>query len=326
MSRLARAMKTRNLLIVGFTVLIVVACSGTAATPTPIPSPTPSPTPSVTPPRPSPTPGAKSVVDLKYILLTQLGRPDWCDRDFYPVARDDEGQAALQHLAEMKADGEVFAAILSHLGIDPSAELKGDALLAVYRDWKVITKAIVLAPSRDGYTFDYIALVGPVAQQNDFHVAGTIDRAGSVELAVNEPSQGPPCPICLARGTRIDTPDGPVPVERLRTGMQVWTTDARGRRVAAPIVEVGSTQVPATHQVVHLVLADGRIVEVSPGHPLADGRLVGDLRAGDPLDGSTVVSADLVAYDGGATFDLLPAGPTGVYWANGILIGSTLSH
>jgi hypothetical protein len=331
--------RTRNLLIVGCIVLSLVACSGTGVSPTPAPTPTPSPTasatvivtpsptPAVTPPPPSPTPVATSIVDLKYLLIAQLGPPDWCDPDLYPVAQADDGKLALQHLAEMKADAETYTAILRHLGIDPSAELTGAALQAVYRDWKVITKALVLQPAGDGaYAFDYIALVGPAGQENDFRVAGTIDSAGTINLAVKEPSQKPMCPICLARGTRIDTPDGPVPVEQLRTGMTVWTTDARGQRVAAPIVLVGSTPVPASHRVVHLVVADGRIVDVSPGHPLADGRLVGDLQAGDRVDGSTVVSADLVAYTGGATFDLLPAGSTGAYWANGVLIGSTLSR
>ena len=33
-----------------------------------------------------------------------------------------------------------------------------------------------------------------------------------------------------------------------------------------------------------------------------------------------------LAYTGHATFDLLPAGDTGFYWANGILIGSTLDQ
>jgi hypothetical protein len=328
-------MKTRNLLLIGFTTLALVACSGSSGTPTPQPVPTPTPTPGITPsptpgpgvtPPPSPIPGAKSTAELKYILLNQLGRPDWCDPDFYPLARDEEGKLALQHVAEIKADAEAWAAIASHLGIDPAADLTGANLLSAYRDWKVITKAIELQPNGDAYAFDYIALVGPVAQQNDFHVAGTIDKNGVVTVAVNEPSQGPPCPICLARGTLIDTPDGPVAVEQLHTGMIVWTTDAQGRQVAAQIALVGSTPVPATHRVVRLVLADGRSLDVSPGHPLADGRRVGDLRAGDQVGGSTVASAELVAYGGGATFDLLPAGPTGAYWANGVLIGSTLSR
>ena len=78
------------------------------------------------------------------------------------------------------------------------------------------------------------------------------------------------------------------------------------------------------HRVVALLLSDGRFVEVSPGHPTADGRTVGDLRAGDAYDGALVVNARLVAYSGGATFDVLPAGATGTYWANGVLLGSTL--
>ena len=65
-------------------------------------------------------------------------------------------------------------------------------------------------------------------------------------------------------------------------------------------------------------------MDVSPGHPPADGRLVGELVAGDGYDGARVLSAERVAYAGGATFDILPAGATGTYWANGVLLGSTL--
>ena len=76
---------------------------------------------------------------------------------------------------------------------------------------------------------------------------------------------------------------------------------------------------------VHLVLADGRELLVSPGHPAADGRRAGDLKVGDSLDGSTVARWELVPYAGDRTYDLLPGGPTGHYWANGILLASTLA-
>jgi hypothetical protein len=89
-------------------------------------------------------------------------------------------------------------------------------------------------------------------------------------------------------------------------------------------VEVGSTPVPTTHLVVHLVLSDGRTVDVSPGHPTADGLPVGDLAFGDAYDGAIVLGAQRVAYNGGVTLDVLPAGSTGTYWANGILLASTL--
>lgn len=318
-------MKTRTALLVAATLLALVACSGTSATPAPTGSATPSPTPGTTP-APSPPPAAKSITDLGYVLITQLGRPDWCDPDVYPLARDNEGTLALQHLADMKADAAVFASIIRHLGIDPTAELTSAQLLAVYQDWKVLTKAVLLQPSGNAYSFDYIALVGAVAKQNDFHVAGSIDRTGNVTVTINEETQAPPCPICLARGTLIDTPTGLVHVQDLLAGMAVWSVDGSGQRVAARISIIGSTPVPATHRVVHLELADGRTVDASPGHPLPDGRRIGDLRIGDTVDGSTVIAATLVAYAGGATYDLLPDTVTGAYWANGILLGSTLAH
>ena len=62
----------------------------------------------------------------------------------------------------------------------------------------------------------------------------------------------------------------------------------------------------------------------TPGHPLTDGRRAGDLAAGDVYDGAVVFSSDRVVYTGGRTFDVLPAGQTGFYWANGVLLASTL--
>ena len=106
----------------------------------------------------------------------------------------------------------------------------------------------------------------------------------------------------------------------------MWTRDRLGRRVPAVVVQTGSMAVPRSHEVVRLVLADGRTVLVSPGHPLPDGRPVAALRDGDAFDGSTVASVHRFPYEGGRTFDLLPSGGTGIYWANGIELGSTLSR
>jgi len=75
----------------------------------------------------------------------------------------------------------------------------------------------------------------------------------------------------------------------------------------------------------HRGLADGRELLASPGHKTADGRVLGSLAAGDRLDGSTIKLWELVPYSGDRTYDLLPAGATGAYWANGVLLGSTLA-
>jgi hypothetical protein len=154
-------------------------------------------------------------------------------------------------------------------------------------------------------------------------VAGAIDGTGEITIERREPVIAA-CPICLAEGSLIDTPAGPVPVQELRLGMLVWTAQRAGGRVAKPVLQIGSTSVPSTHQVVHLVMEDGRQLWVSPGHPSAAGRAVGQLQVGDRLDAGIIRSALLVSYSSYATYDLLPAGETGFYWANGILLASTL--
>jgi hypothetical protein len=171
--------------------------------------------------------------------------------------------------------------------------------------------------------FHFLAIFGNTPQQGS-RVDGTISQTGSIAVASQSPSGPPPCPICLARGTRIATPRGDVPVELLAVGDLVWTIALSGERVAAGLISVGSIPVPPTHRVVHLVLSDGRSVDVSPGHPTADGRGVGELSAGEAFDAAVIQSADLISYGGGATFDVLPAGATGAYFANGVLLASTL--
>jgi hypothetical protein len=129
--------------------------------------------------------------------------------------------------------------------------------------------------------------------------------------------------ICLASEDLISTPIGAVPIAQLRFGMTVWTEDTNGQRIAAPVLLLSHRVAPIGHQVVHVVLSDGRSVFASAGHPTADGRTVGELRLGDTLDGSVVISLDRTGYVG-ETWDLLPGGPSGVYWAGGILLSSTL--
>lgn len=140
------------------------------------------------------------------------------------------------------------------------------------------------------------------------------------QVAAGEPI----CPICLARGTAIDTPDGSIPVERVRVGDRVWTLDADGRRVVGTVLALGSATAPRDHTVIRLNLADGRSVTASPGHPLADGRRLDDLRVGDQVDGSRVATLAREAYGFSATFDLVVSGATGTYYVDGIPMGSTI--
>lgn len=275
------------------------------------------------PPSPSPTPGLElSAAQIKYALLDRFGTLSWCDPDFYPIAKADEQVLAQQRLPEIRQDADTYAAILDRLGLSANGDLAPADVLAVYREWKLL-RAVVLTQVEGGYAFDLTFETDPGLGQGK-REAGTVDSHGAITVAVEEDSFLTSCPICLARGTLIDTPKGPVAVDELRPGDLVWTLDASGRRVAAPLLAVGSTLVPASHKVVHLVLDDGRELWVSPGHRLADGRSAGDVRPADEVDGARVALAELVDYAGGRTFDILPEGATGYYWAGGILLASTL--
>jgi hypothetical protein len=262
----------------------------------------------------------------KEALLARFGPLSFCDPDFYPVAEGDEADLATQHLPAMRADAEAWAAIAARLGFDPMSTPSGAQLLAAYREWKMF-RALDLKRSGDGWGFDAsFGAPGPDASASAAisHVVGTIAADGTISVDRQEPGSPPRCPICLARDTRIATPNGEVVVEALAPGDVVWTLDGQGRRVAAAVIRVGSTRVPADHEIIRLVLADGRGVLASPGHPLRDGRPVAALRPGESYDGSVVVGSERIPYAGGRTFDLLPASATGVYWANGIELKSTL--
>lgn len=273
----------------------------------------------------SPTPAASPlpVAELKYRVFEQVGRPWFCDPDFFPVARADELELARQRLPDMERDAESFPAILRHHGITPgSAYSLSDALLLdMYRDWKDLQR-LVLEPAGSGYRFSELVRPAAGGKQSE-KVDGQVDPGGRVSVSGRTPGGFLNCPICLSAGTFIDTPRGPVAVTDLGVGDVVWTLDASGHRVGAPVVATGSVEAPTGHAVLRVTLSDGRTVTASPGHPTSDGRALGGLAVGDRLDGSAVVAIERLPYRG-RTYDLLPAGPTGAYWADGVLLGSTL--
>ncbi len=272
----------------------------------------------------SPGTGALSQAELKYRLIDRFGVLWYCDPDEYPVAHGDEQALAEEALPRIRDDEETFAAITHRLSIDPEGALDAAQTLAVYRAWKMLN-ALVLVPDGDQFHFDAIFAPALNAHRGT-HVQGRISPDGSISVLQQEASGQPPCPICLAEGTRIATPDGEVPVERLGVAAPMLTVGADGRPMVTTVVRIGSASVPRSHMVVRLVLDDGRAVSASPGHPLADGRLIGSLRPGDRVDGSTVVMVTRERYERARTYDLLPGGTSGAYWANGILLGSTLAR
>jgi hypothetical protein len=129
--------------------------------------------------------------------------------------------------------------------------------------------------------------------------------------------------LCAAPTTKIATPSGEVEIAQLQVGDWVYSVH-NGAIEAVPVQQVSSTEV-VRHHVTRVTLDSGAVLEISPGHPTADGRAFGGLEAGDHLDEhSVVLSATLVPFEYPRTHDILPASDTGTYFADGVLIGSTL--
>ncbi|MHB8750747.1 MAG: Hint domain-containing protein [Aggregatilineales bacterium] len=269
------------------------------------------------------------MAELKYRLINQFAGAGnskgivYCDPDVYPVARlGGEATQAPKQFPTIQQDQETFQAILSQLNLVGTTNFTPDQQLLIYREYKIL-RAINLQPATSGYQFQ-------ITYQNSagkFQVTGTISADGNIAAQQPQPvpGKGINCPICLVAGTLIDTPTGPIAVKDLQVGMSVWTRDKQGNRRAALILKTAHVSVPFGHTVVHLRLSDGRELWASPPHPTADGRLLGSLQLGDSLDGATVISVERVSYPDDATYDILPAGDTGFYWADGIFMGSTLA-
>ena len=268
----------------------------------------------------STTPVTYSVAELKYRLISNFDDIFYVDPDYWPIAREgQEEQNALEQFPIIRADEDEFSAILEYLSLSSKDVYTNEEKLLIYRQHKKLTLGVQMTASEDVYQFTL-----RVREGEGERIEGTITTSGKITVLKREPSFNT-YPICLAMGTLIDTPGGLVPVEQLNIGMDVWTIDDSGKRIVAVVAKTAVTPVPSSFQVVKLRLDDGRTVAASWNHPTSDGRVLGDYKMGDVLDGALVATVEYVPYNSGATYDLLPSGSTGLYWANGILLKSTLT-
>lgn len=272
---------------------------------------------------PSPSGSPISMPALQLAVLEAVGgHLSYCDPDLYPIQRGTPLENAQARLPTIEADKPAFDAILNLLHLQPGQSFTDAQLIQINDDYKQL-QAIRLQPIENAFEFGVLVPKPGVLNET---VNGIVTPGGKVMITSRGPGKGIACPICLAAGDLIATPSGTMPIQDVTIGMTVWTTDRHGSRISAIVLRVGSSAAPIGHEVVRLTLADGRTVIASPGHPTADGRTVGSLQPGDVLDGSLVVGVQLLPYAGPVTYDLLPSGPTGKYFANGILLGSTLGR
>jgi hypothetical protein len=260
-----------------------------------------------------------SVYQLEYRLFTQYPNVFYCDPDYYPVAREgQEQQNASTQFPVIKSNQAEFSAILAYLNLPDKTDYTDNEQLLIYREHKKLTYGVQMIAAGGGYDFDLRVGTGQGER-----IKGTVKTSGEIQETSRETSVNT-CPICLVKGTLIDTPQGQIPVEKLNKGMIIWTLDVSGDRIAKEIIETAFTIVPSPFHVIRMELNDGRSVTASPGHPTANGKAIVDYLVGDALDGAEVITITDVIYENGSTYDILPDSATGVYWANGILLGSTL--
>jgi hypothetical protein len=260
--------------------------------------------------------------ELKLRLVDSLGEVDYCDRDDYPVIRPGLEQASAQKFFDtINPNSEELQALTQHAGLAGKTNFTNDEKLMLYRQHKALL-AVMLDTLPVKYSFK-INVKTPAVKE--WHYEGQISPSGKILVQVKNPFKLN-CPICLPYNALIETPKGKIEVRYLKTGDPVFTADAEGHRFVTTIFNTGKTPVPAGHKMIHIKLNDGREFTASFGHPLADGRVLSQLKRYDPVQNSSVSEVDTISYNGGFTYDILPGGNTGFYIVNGILVGSTLKN
>jgi hypothetical protein len=119
---------------------------------------------------------------------------------------------------------------------------------------------------------------------------------------------------CLHPETAIATPDGPVRIAELAMGDAVLSQDANGRPCIATVQELVRRFVGVDWPMLRFDAPDGLLV-VSAAHPLPDGTPISS-HGGTPTTSGE--AGTLI------TMDIRVDGPTGVYCASGVWLGSTL--
>lgn len=124
---------------------------------------------------------------------------------------------------------------------------------------------------------------------------------------------------CNSPDSKILTPSGSFPVNSLKVGDSIISSNNK----VVSIIEISKVRA-GKHRVCRITFADRTVIEISPGHPLADGRLFGDLKSGDIVTGKLVVKNKLINFKHEYTWDILPDSPSGTYFICGIEIASTI--
>ncbi len=259
--------------------------------------------------------------ELKLILLERFGPLEWCDPDVYPVGVVGGEEANTETWwVNLNPGTSLAVTLFRHFGIRSKPAATKQQRLEAYRLQKQL-RVIELYEAYDNVLRFEITGKSRDGDGRGLRTTGTILRDGRV-LQTLQHRQDVQCPVCLAAGTRIDTPAGAREVTTLVPGDVVWSPVQGGRATARVLRVIRRYVGPAL--LLRVRVADGRTLTLAAAHPLADGTLAGALQPGTVVSGARVTAIDHVRAPGGYTYDILTTGPFGGYFTNGIVLRSTL--
>jgi len=132
---------------------------------------------------------------------------------------------------------------------------------------------------------------------------------------------GCPVPICLSAETRIKTPT----IEKVVTDLKESDFVISDNGKLVKIKKTSKTEAKK-HKILKITFHDATTLEISPNHPTSDRKLFKELKIGDLIGGKQIIEIKEILYKYKYTYDILPDSETGNYYANGVLIGSTLKR
>ena len=126
---------------------------------------------------------------------------------------------------------------------------------------------------------------------------------------------------CLPFDVEIKTLTAQKRVSDIKVGDIVLSDGGKPARV----IRINRVVVGKTHKIMKISFTDGTVLRGSLRHPTADGKMFGDLKVGDSVDGKIITELKLLPYTNhNYTYDILTDSRNGNYYADGVLIGSTL--
>jgi hypothetical protein len=128
---------------------------------------------------------------------------------------------------------------------------------------------------------------------------------------------------CTSPDTAIATATGNREIRDVRVGDFVYSVHEQAIALV-PVLRVHRIPV-IDHHVLRVEFVNGASFEISATHPTASGMPLSAFGVGDELMGERIARITRIPYRHAYTYDILPDSDTGTYFADGVLMGSTLA-